>query len=272
MPRLDASRLFLTVAMAHGLLVGAVWIPWSLGVLRVPSAFPADAWFWHEVLFGFFPMVVTGWVLRTSPKGLLAAALLLVWLAGRATMVGLIPIPEALLAMGPAAFLVLLLGLARGHWRDWPVMILGAVFAIGFGLFHWQMWRYGTASLGLAISLAAAVAGLVSVIGILHHRSITISMGLGLLAATLALAAGTIPLRAALIALMVGGAILPAVAATGGLASRFGAPVLAAGTAALFAAAIAPAWTMPLLLFAWITWLGGFGLALAALWRTPGQA
>src|SRR3974377_2131092 len=68
-----------------------VWLPVFYGELRLTSAFLPRDWHVHEMLYGYLPAVITGFLFTAIPKwtgrvplqGTPLLALVLVWLAGR---------------------------------------------------------------------------------------------------------------------------------------------------------------------------------------------
>ncbi|MDP3544705.1 MAG: NnrS family protein, partial [Phreatobacter sp.] len=58
---------FFSGAVLAALLI-AFWVPWFLGLIAVPSAFPPLAWHSHELLFGYVPAIVAGFLLTAVPN------------------------------------------------------------------------------------------------------------------------------------------------------------------------------------------------------------
>src|SRR3954453_7736709 len=81
---------FLLAAIQAGLSILA-WLPVFYGELSVSSAFAPRDWHVHEMLYGFLPAVITGflftaipnWTGRLPIQGTSLGALGAVWLAGR---------------------------------------------------------------------------------------------------------------------------------------------------------------------------------------------
>jgi len=67
------------------------WMPMFYGELSLATAFSPRDWHVHELLFGYVPAIVAGFLLTAIPnwtgrlplQGLPLAGLVLVWLAGR---------------------------------------------------------------------------------------------------------------------------------------------------------------------------------------------
>jgi uncharacterized protein involved in response to NO len=114
-----------------GAALVAVLAPlWWLGVLLagapLPSTLPPLLWHGHEMLYGFAAAVITGFLLTAgkawtglpTPRGPALAALVLLWLAGRAAMLGALGSHALLAAAVEAALLpVVALVLGRVLWR-----------------------------------------------------------------------------------------------------------------------------------------------------------
>src|SRR6476659_9042629 len=81
---------FLLAAIQAGLSILA-WLPMFYGELSVSSAFAPRDWHVHEMLYGFLPAVITGflftaipnWTGRLPIQGRPLLTLVLVWIAGR---------------------------------------------------------------------------------------------------------------------------------------------------------------------------------------------
>src|SRR5450755_2373068 len=81
---------FLLGAVYAGLAV-LVWLPAFYGEISLMSAFAPRDWHVHEMLYGYLPAVITGflftaipnWTGRLPIRGLPLATLAAVWVAGR---------------------------------------------------------------------------------------------------------------------------------------------------------------------------------------------
>ncbi len=112
---------FLGAAVLAALLVGA-WVPWLLGLVQVPSALPPVAWHQHELLFGFVPAVMAGFLLTAVPNwtgrlpvvGRPLIGLVALWIVGRVTLLVSLHLPAAAVALASLAFPIALVAvLAR---------------------------------------------------------------------------------------------------------------------------------------------------------------
>jgi uncharacterized protein involved in response to NO len=84
-------RVFFLAGAAWAAITVALWVPLLTGALVLPTALSPLDWHVHELLFGFLPAVVAGFLLTAVPNwtgrlpvmGAPLLALFLVWAAGR---------------------------------------------------------------------------------------------------------------------------------------------------------------------------------------------
>ena len=139
---------FLGAALFAGVAVPA-WILILAGTGNPVLLSTARDWHLHEMLFGFLPAVITGFVLTAVPnwtdrpaiKGRQLARLFGLWLAGRVAlaMPWVPPVPAAII---DAAYLLVLAGMlwreiAGGKsWNHAPIGVLLSLYAGANMLFH----------------------------------------------------------------------------------------------------------------------------------------
>lgn len=134
-------------------LFAALAVPvWALLLAVLGDAARVSAartWHIHEMIFGFLPAVMTGFLLTAIPnwtdrppvRGTLLRGLFLLWLAGRIAMaVPLIPASVAALTDGLFLFAVAAvvwreIG-AGGSWRQAPIAVLITLYAVAGAWFH----------------------------------------------------------------------------------------------------------------------------------------
>ena len=155
-----------------------IWLPLFFGELTIPTAFSSIDWHIHEMMYGYLPAVVTGFLLTAIPnwtgrlplQGGALAVLLTAWIAGRVAvwisgMIG--PLAAGLL---DNLFLVMVAAaaarevIAGRNWRNLPPIFIVLIFLAGNVIFHIEDYRTGAAELGTRLGIAAAVA-LISLIG-----------------------------------------------------------------------------------------------------------
>lgn len=168
---------FLLAAIQAGLSI-LVWLPMFYGELSVTSTFAPRDWHVHEMLYGFLPAVVTGflftaipnWTGRLPINGTPLGALVAVWLAGRAAVILSADIGWAFALAVDAAFLALVVAaatreiIAGGNWRNLPVVGLVLVLLAGNVAFHLEAHYEGAADVSIRVGIGVVVL-LISLIG-----------------------------------------------------------------------------------------------------------
>lgn len=168
---------FLLGAVYAGLAVLA-WLPVFYGELQLRSAFGAVDWHVHEMLYGYLPAVVTGFLLTAIPnwtgrlpiQGAPLLMLVVLWLAGRVAVTLSAEIGWLAAALIDTGFLALLIAaitreiIAGKNWRNLRVVALVALLLAGNIAFHLESHFSGSAVYGIRIGIAAMVL-LISVVG-----------------------------------------------------------------------------------------------------------
>src|SRR5262249_14718650 len=157
---------FLCGAIYAGLAV-LVWMPVFTGELALPTAFAPRDWHVHEMLYGYVPAVVTGFLLTAIPnwtgrlplQGKPLIGLLMVWLAGRIAVTQPATIGWLPAAAIDCAFLVLVTAaaareiVAGGNWRNLKVVTFVVVLAAGNIAFHLEAHFAGAANYAIRLGL-----------------------------------------------------------------------------------------------------------------------
>jgi uncharacterized protein involved in response to NO len=139
---------FLGAALFAGAAVPA-WVLIFAGAMNVNFLYGAREWHVHEMLFGFLPAVMTGFLLTAIPnwtgrvplRGAPLVWLWGLWLAGR-LMVAVSAPALTIVAVVDMAFLIVLAALiwreiaAAGSWDRAPIGMLITVYAAANVLFH----------------------------------------------------------------------------------------------------------------------------------------
>lgn len=171
-------RPFFLGGAIHAAVMVGLWVPWYLGVISVPSAFPPVAWHAHELLFGYVPAVVAGFLLTAVPNwtgrlpvvGRPLAALFALWLLGRAVVALSYAMNPALVAAATLAFpltLAAVLGreIVMGrNWRNLKVLVAVLLLATAQALFHFEVWQFGRATYAAQLAVAVTIM-LIMIIG-----------------------------------------------------------------------------------------------------------
>jgi uncharacterized protein involved in response to NO len=161
---------FLAGSIYAGLAILA-WLPMYAGDLELASTFAPRDWHIHEMLYGFVPAVVTGFLLTAIPnwtgrlplQGRPLLVLVAAWMTGRlaiATSAQIGWLPAALIDL---SFLVLVGAAAAReiisgkNWRNLKVLIALGLLLVGNGVFHLEAHVEGAADYGVRIGIAATV-------------------------------------------------------------------------------------------------------------------
>jgi uncharacterized protein involved in response to NO len=155
-----------------------VWLPVLHGQPLMTTAFAPRDWHVHEMLFGYVPAVMTGFLLTAVPnwtgrlpiQGAPLVALVLIWIAGRAavTVSGLIGwLPAA--AVDAAFLLTLAAVVAREivtgrNWRNLKVVAIVSILALSNIAFHLEAFWRGTADSATRLGIATIIL-LITLIG-----------------------------------------------------------------------------------------------------------
>lgn len=139
---------FLGAAVFAGLAV-PLWVWLYAGAAGPSLLYPPREWHVHEMLFGFLPAVISGFLLTAVPnwtgrpplRGIPLLSLAALWLAGRLALAvgGTAPLASAIV---DAAYLVVLASflwreLAGGRsWSQLPVGVIISLYAVANIVFH----------------------------------------------------------------------------------------------------------------------------------------
>lgn len=168
---------FLLASIFAGLSVPA-WLCAYWGEITIGGLFQPRDWHVHEMIFGYVPGVVAGFLLTAIPnwtgrlpvRGAPLFVLVSAWVAGRVAVLfsaWLGWVPTMLIDL---LFLALVLAVALreivagSNWRNLRVVALVGLLGLGNGLFHVEVHLYGVADLASRLGVAAAVL-LISLIG-----------------------------------------------------------------------------------------------------------
>ena len=168
---------FLFGAIYAGLSV-AIWLPLYAGELTLPTAFSPRDWHVHEMLYGYVPAVVTGFLLTAIPnwtgrlplQGRALIVLVAVWCAGRLAVAFSATIGWLPALMIDCGFLLLVAAAAAReiavgrNWGNLKVVALLGLLATGNVCFHVEAHASGTADHGIRVGLAVVVM-LITLIG-----------------------------------------------------------------------------------------------------------
>lgn len=129
------------------------WVAIVAGKVSVDFLYPSREWHVHEMLFGYLPALIAGFLLTAMPNWtdrmplrVPLLAMFLLWLAGRLLVA--VPLAGAFAAaVVDGAFLVLLATYvwreiaAAGVWDRAPIGVLVSLYAVTNILFHLSALR-----------------------------------------------------------------------------------------------------------------------------------
>lgn len=167
-------------------LGGAIWAVVAMalfifmltGKIELPTAFNPIDWHLHELLYGFMPAIIAGFLLTAVPNwtgrlpvaGAPLAALFALWLAGRIAVS-----TSAVIGIGATAVIdvsfIVVLGfvaareiVAGGNKNNLKLLVLVSLLAIGNAVFYIETADGDPANCGKRIAIAVAIL-LISLIG-----------------------------------------------------------------------------------------------------------
>lgn len=168
---------FLAGAVYAGLGL-LIWLPVFFGEIAIPTTFSPVDWHIHEMLYGYLPAVITGFLLTAIPnwtgrlplQGGPLAVLVITWMVGRIAICISSIIGPLTAGAIDVLFLVLVVAamsreiIAGRNWRNLPPIFVISILLIGNLIFHVEDYKTGISEFGTRLGIAAAV-GLISLIG-----------------------------------------------------------------------------------------------------------
>ena len=174
----NGFRPFFLLGSIYAGLAILVWLPVFYGEITLTSAFAPRDWHVHEMLYGYLPAVITGflftaipnWTGRLPIRGTPLMALVTIWIAGRLAVTFSAETGWLSATLIDASFL-LLVALAAGreivagrNWRNLPVVLLILLLLAGNIAFHLDAHFRGTADIAIRAGIAVVVL-LIALIG-----------------------------------------------------------------------------------------------------------
>jgi uncharacterized protein involved in response to NO len=171
-------RPFFLLGAAYAGLAVLVWLPMFYGELALTTAFAPRDWHVHEMLYGYFPAVMTGFLLTAVPnwtgrlplQGGPLLGLVLVWVAGRIAVTLSAQLGWLAAAVIDTSFLALVAAatlreIAVGrNYRNIKIPALVSLLTAGNIAFHLEAHFHGSAEYGIRVGIAGIVV-LIMVIG-----------------------------------------------------------------------------------------------------------
>ena len=171
-------RPFFLLGSIYAGLAILVWLPVFMGELSLVSAFIPRDWHVHEMLYGFLPAVITGflftaipnWTGRLPLRGRPLMFLVALWLAGRTCVTFSAQTGWLAAMLVDCSFLLLIAGaaareiIAGRKWNNLSVVVLILVLLAGNVTFHLEAHFKGAAEISIRVGIAVVVL-LISLIG-----------------------------------------------------------------------------------------------------------
>ena len=162
-------RPFFLLGAFQAALSMALWLPLFEGEIALPTLFSPRDWHAHEMLFGYIPAVLTGFLLTAIPnwtgrlplQGMPLLFLVIVWMAGRVAVAYSAHFGWLMTAMIDCMFLVFVVGaatreiVAGQNWRNLKVLIPVSALALANAGFHVEAIMSGTAEFAGRTGVAA---------------------------------------------------------------------------------------------------------------------
>jgi len=174
----NGFRPFFLFGSIYAGLAILVWLPLFYGEITLTSAFAPRDWHVHEMLYGYLPAVITGflftaipnWTGRLPIQGTPLLVLVMVWIAGRLGVTFSAETGWLAAMLVDASFLLLVAAaaareiLAGRNWRNLNVVMLVLLLLTGNIAFHLEAHFHGAADTGIRIGIGVVVL-LISLIG-----------------------------------------------------------------------------------------------------------
>ena len=171
-------RPFFLLGSIYAGLVILVWLPVFHGEITLTSGFAPRDWHVHEMLFGYLPAVITGflftaipnWTGRLPIQGKPLMVLVAVWLAGRACVTFSAHTGWLVAMLVDSGFLLLVAAaaareiLAGRNWRNLNVVMVLLLLLAGNVAFHLEAHFHGAADIAIRFGIAVVVL-LIALIG-----------------------------------------------------------------------------------------------------------
>ena len=155
-----------------------LWLPEFFGEISIPTAFSPVDWHIHEMLFGFVPAIVTGflftavpnWTGRMPLQGKTLGLLVALWLTGRLSVgfsewIGWLPALLLDCAFLAAVIAVIAREIVAGrNYRNLKVLMPATLLAVANLLFHLEAHFEGMSDLSRRLGFAAILI-LIMIIG-----------------------------------------------------------------------------------------------------------
>ena len=164
-------RPFFLAGAAWAAVAMCLWLPMLGGHISLPTTFSPIEWHVHELVYGYVPAIVAGFLLTAVPNwtgrlpvvGLPLLALFLIWLAGRLA-ISLSAWTGLTIACAIDALFLAALGLAVAreiiagkNWRNLKILLAIVFLLVGNVVFHLEVQYQTNSGYGLRLGIAAII-------------------------------------------------------------------------------------------------------------------
>jgi uncharacterized protein involved in response to NO len=164
-------RPFFFFGACDAALAIAVWLPLFEGEIALPTLFAPRDWHVHEMLFGYVPAIVTGFLLTAIPnwtgrlplQGTPLAILVIAWAAGRGAVACSAKLGWLTAALIDVGFLALVVAaaareiIAGKNWRNLKVLAPVTLLAAANAGFHFEAHAFGVAEFAIRVGVTATL-------------------------------------------------------------------------------------------------------------------
>ncbi len=164
-------RPFFLAAALYAIAAIGIWMLVLDGELTLAGPFTATDWHSHEMLFGYAPAVIAGflftaipnWTGRMPKRGWPLALLLTLWVAGRLAVAGAFGSGPVAVMLADSGFLAAIVAMvlveivAGRNWRNLMVVVPVTLLLGANVLFHVEAMTSGSADIGRRLGLAIIV-------------------------------------------------------------------------------------------------------------------
>lgn len=174
----NGFRPFFLLGSIYAGLAILVWLPVFTGELTLTTALAPRDWHVHEMLYGYLPAVITGflftaipnWTGRLPIQGTPLLGLVVLWLAGRVCVTFSAETGWLAAMLVDASFLLLVAAaaareiIAGRKWSNLNIVVLVVLLLAGNVAFHLEAYFHGAADVSIRIGIAVVVM-LIALIG-----------------------------------------------------------------------------------------------------------
>jgi uncharacterized protein involved in response to NO len=167
----NGFRPFFLLGSIYGGLAILVWLPVFMGELTLTTTFAPRDWHVHEMLYGYLPAVITGflfsaipnWTGRLPIQGGPLLGIVALWLAGRVCVTFSAETGWMAAMLVDASFLLFVAAaaareiIAGRKWSNLNIVVLILVLFAGNFAFHLEAHFNGTADTSIRIGIAVVV-------------------------------------------------------------------------------------------------------------------